>query len=289
MPELDPARLEAHRRENFRLKPRARLKSEDEALDFVSARGFVFFWPIKDVPYPSLWTAVAGDRPVASKHDDPGHVTWGWKDAMLDQRRWYYAKVLRGRATMISLETAPFFYALSENYGEPEQDYLEQYLAGQLSQPAKAIYEALLTEGPLDTVTLRKVIRMTGKASNSPFERALTELQRDFKILPVAVANTGAWRYSFVYELVHLYYPDLPEKARPIARKTAREQLILYYFRSMGVGTRADLRRLFQWKLPVIDLALDALAGRGQLVANAAVDQGQKGLFCLPELLRGAG
>jgi hypothetical protein len=28
---------------------------------------------------------------------------------------------------MISLEIAPFFYALSENYGAPEEDYLTLY------------------------------------------------------------------------------------------------------------------------------------------------------------------
>ncbi len=285
MAELDPAILISYRRGTFRLQPAARLTSAEEALEFVAARGFVYFWPIKGVLYPSLWTAVAGDRPVASEHDDPGHVTWGWKDGMLDQGRWYYAKVLRGRATMISLEIAPNFYALSENYGEPDQDYLEQYLAGQLSQAAKAIYEALLTEGPLDTVTLRKTIRMTGKSSNSPFDRALTELQRDFKILPVAVANTGAWRYSFVYDLVHRYYPELPERARRISRRAARETLSLVYFQSMGAGSRADLRRLFQWKLPEIDKALEALAARHELVPNVTVPGLEEGQFCLPALV----
>ncbi len=66
---------------------------------------------------PSLWTAVAGDRPVADKHDDPGHITWGWKYKALGKKIWYYAKTLRKKATMISLEIAPYFYALSENYG----------------------------------------------------------------------------------------------------------------------------------------------------------------------------
>ena len=48
---------------------------------------------------PSLWTAVAGDRPVADAHDDPGHITWGWKDRSLDKKIWYYGKILRRKAT----------------------------------------------------------------------------------------------------------------------------------------------------------------------------------------------
>lgn len=259
MPELSLDRLAAYRARTFRLPPELRLKTVTDAIQFVNERGFIFFWPIKGVALPNLWTAVAGDRPVADQHDDPGHVTWSWKDDMLDKRRWYYAKLLRGKATMVSLEVVPYFYALSENFGDPEQDYLQLYEDGLLSQPAKAIYEALLREGPLDTVNLRRKIRMTSKSSNSPFERGLVELQRDLKILPVGIARTGAWRYSFIYELVHRYYPDLPEHARAITRKEARHKLTTLYFNAVGAATAADVRRLFQWKTAEVERTLQAI------------------------------
>ncbi|HET6445765.1 MAG TPA: hypothetical protein VFI27_14425, partial [candidate division Zixibacteria bacterium] len=117
MVEISDSRLDHYRQITYRLKDDLKLQNEADALSFVRERGFVYFWPIKRIQLPSLWGAVAGNRPVADAHDDPGHVTWGWKDAMLDKRQWYYAKVLRGRAMMISLTVAPFFYALSENYG----------------------------------------------------------------------------------------------------------------------------------------------------------------------------
>jgi len=72
------------------------VRTKEQAIAYVEERGFVYFWPIKGVMMPSLWQAVAGDRPVASEHDDPGHVTWGWKDGLLGERLWYYAKVLAG-------------------------------------------------------------------------------------------------------------------------------------------------------------------------------------------------
>jgi hypothetical protein len=265
MPRLDPHQLEAYRARTFRLQPHLRLKTPTDAIQFVNERGFVYFWPIKGVTLPSLWAAVAGNRKVADEHDDPGHVTWGWKDEMLDKRQWYYAKVLRGKATLIALEIVPYFYALSENYGDPEHDYLQLYEDGLLSQQAKVIYEALLQEGPLDTVNLRRKIRMTSKASNSPFSRGLVELQRDFKILPIGVAQTGAWRYSFVYELVHRFYPDLPEQARPIARKAARQELVRLHLDSVGAATAADVRRLFQWKPREVQATLQVLAEAGQV------------------------
>jgi hypothetical protein len=276
MPELNLELLDIYRASTFRMLPDLRLQTPADALQFVNERGFVFFWPIKGVTLPSLWAAVAGHRSVAAQHDDPGHVTWGWKDDALDKRQWYYAKLLRARATMVALETAPFFYALSENFGDPEHDYLQLYGDGLLSQPAKAIYETLLTNGPLDTVNLRRKIRMTSKSSNSPFERAMVELQRDCKILPVGVAKTGAWRYSFIYELVHRYYPDLLEQARPITRAKARETLVKLYYSAVGAATAADARRLFQWKPQDVDNTLRRIVESGHLHPGYSVP-GQTG------------
>jgi len=285
MPILDPESLQRYRNATFRLTPDRRLRNPADALDFVNERGFVYFWPIKGVTLPSLWAAVAGDRPVADEHDDPGHITWRWKDESLDKRIWHYAKVLRGRATLIALDLVPTFYALSENYGEPEQDYLIQYQDGLLSHEAKLIYEKLLADGPLDTVTLRRKIHMTSKASNYPFERALTHLQRNFNILPVGVAQTGSWRYSFIYECVHRWRPDLPALARAISRRSARAKLVERHLQSVGAATAADVRKLFQWPKREVEQALEDVTASGK-VARGFEMKGERGewfvcvIFC---------
>jgi hypothetical protein len=246
VPAIDLKRLKAHRVRTFATSSARRLSSPAQALAFVNARGFVYFWPIKGVDLPSLWTAVAGDRPVADEHDDPGHVTWSWKDDALDKKVWYYAKILRRKATLISLEIVPYFYALSENYGSPEEDYLLAYEEGRLTQAAKQVYEALLKEGALNTIDLRRAAKL-GNARESEFNRALEYLQTDFKILPVGVAEAGAWRYSFIYEVVPRYYPDLPKKARRIGEASGRRKLAELYFQSVGVAQFRDLVRLFGW------------------------------------------
>ena len=107
-----------------------KLHNLEQAVEYVNQRGFIFFWPNKNIVMPSLWTAVAGDRPVPDEHDDPGHVTWDWKDKSLGKRLWYYGRVLSNRNAMVSLDLLPFFYALSPNYGSPSEDYLEQYMLG---------------------------------------------------------------------------------------------------------------------------------------------------------------
>jgi hypothetical protein len=283
--ELTAARLQEYRQNTFRLRGDLTLRNQDDALAFVKERGFVYFWPIKGIRLPNLWSAVAGERPVANAHDDPGHVTWGWKDEILDKRRWYYGKILRGKATMISLEVAPYFYALSENYGDPDTDYLQLYEDGLLSRESKAIYEALLKEGSLDTVTMRRKIHMTGKASNSPFERGLVSLQRDFKILPVGIARVGGWRYSFIYDLVHRYYPDLPAEARPITRREARGKLVMLYFKSLGAVQEGDVRKLFQWPRRDLESTLAALVGSGELVEGCRLEGKEDLHFALASLV----
>jgi hypothetical protein len=266
----------AYRAHTFRLLPGQRLKTREEAVQYVSQRGFVFFWPIQGVTLPSLWAAVAGDRPVADEHDDPGHITWGWKDELLGGSAWYYAKVLRKRSTMISFEALPYFYALSENYGSPEEDYLTLYEQGRLNVEAKAVYEALVDKGPLDTVALRKATHMSSPSSEGRFNKALIDLQVDFKILPVGVTDAGAWHYAFAYNLVSRQYPELIEQAQPIRENEARQKLAEVYFRSVGAAQIRDLVKLFGWRPPDAERAVQALVQAGLLRRELEI-QGQPG------------
>ncbi len=265
MPALNLAMLNSHRARTFNLPPAKPLSTPTRAARFVDARGFVYFWPITGIDLPSLWTAVAGDRPVADEHDDPGHITWRWKDNALDKKVWYYGKILRRKATMISLEVAPYFYALSENYGSPEEDYLIAYQEGRLTQSAKQIYEALLDNGALNTIDLRRISRLAN-AKETEFNKALEQLQADFKILPVGVSEAGAWRYSHIYEITSRHYPHLPEQARVISESAARTKLLELYFQSVGAAQLRDIPKLFSWPKEIAERTVNKLADQGALV-----------------------
>jgi hypothetical protein len=247
MRSLSLKKFQSHRAHSFHLPPEPRITSPEQALEFVNDRGFIYFWPIKGVDLPSLWVAVAGDRPVPDEHDDPAHITWSWKDQALGRKIWFYAKVLRRKATIISLSIAPYFYALSDNYGSPEEDYLIAYHEGRLTLAAKLVYEALLKEGALNTIDLRRAARLTSKTSDTDFNRALEVLQADFKIMPIGVAEAGTWRYAFIYDLVTHHMPELVESARYIGEAEARRKLALLYFGSVGAAQPRDLSRLFGW------------------------------------------
>jgi len=262
---IDLERLQAFQANTFRLLPHLRLDSPEKAVAYVNERGFIFFWPIKEIQLPSLWEAVAGDRPVADEHDDPGHITWGWKDSLLGKRRWYYARVLRKRNTIISLAAAPYFYALSNNFGAPEEDYLLLYQQGKMTQEARLVYEALLDKGPLDTIALRKAAHLTSRESDARFNKALNDLQEDFKVIPVGIAEAGAWKYAFVYDLVHRHYPWLPEQAHAIPETEAYRKLAELYWRSVGAARAADLAKLFGWQHSIVERTLAKLVDCGLL------------------------
>jgi hypothetical protein len=262
---LTPALLRAYRAQTYRLTPGRRLRTPRQALAFVEERGFVFFWAIQGIDLPSLWTAVAGNRRVASEHDDPGHVTWGWKDSLLGQRRWFYAKLLRGKSMMVSLKTLPYFYALSDRLGDLE-DFELAYEAGRLSREARAIADALRLNGAQHTVALRKLAHLSSQASKRRFDKGLHDLQRGLWVVPVGVAEAGAWRYAFIYELLDRWLPDVARQARRIRPDAARQHLVGLYLDSVGAAEAAAVRRLFQWDRAEVDAALEALASLGAAV-----------------------
>ncbi len=255
--------LEQYRNQTF--QPGG-VETLEEARGFVKERGFIFFWPIQNIALPSLWVAVAGDRPVASNQRDPGHITWSWKDRMLGKKKWYYAKVLRRKGTLIGLELAPYFYAISENYGDPEEDYLTQYQEGKLTSQAKQVYEVLLAEGPLHTQLLRKKAGFKGELYK--FGKALEELQADFKVLPTKVVKAGRWKYAFEYECVHRHYPEFLQQARTIDSTEARAKILEVYFRSLGAALLGDIRKLFGWDLDDTLEALQTLVQKGVLMGR---------------------
>jgi hypothetical protein len=265
---LNLKKLETLRASTFGLTTGKRLSSPAQALTFVNRRGFIYFWPIKGIDLPSLWVATAGNRPVADAHDDPGHMTWGWKDGALDKKIWYYGKILRGKGTMISLDIAPYFYALSENYGSPEEDYLIAYREGRLPQSAKQVYETLLEDGAMNTLDLRKKSKLSN-AKDSEFNKALEYLQKDFKVLPVGVSQAGAWKYSHIYEITTRHFPDLAEQARKIPESQARTKLLELYFNMVGAAQVRDVTKLFGWSSEIANRASNKLVEQNLLVKTA--------------------
>jgi len=273
MPDFSVQQLNQYRATTFRSLPGNRITSPADAIQFVNQRGFIFFWPVKGIVLPSLWVAFTGDRPVPDEHDDPGHKTWVWKDDSLDKGYWYYSKLLRKRATFISLQVIPNFYALSPNYGDPEQDYLIEYQEGKLTQECKLVYEALLNEGPLDTITLRKKARMSSDSSEGRFNKALEDLQVNLRIMPSGVSDAGSWHYSYIYDCTHRRFPQLVEQAGKITEMDARDTLVDLYLTSVGAAQSKEIERLFRWRSIDVLHSTHRLFDCGRIMMRAVAEK----------------
>lgn len=285
---VSPQEIAGRRTSIYRRSAERRLTSVEQARAFVDEVGFCFLWPIKDIELPNLFHAIAGRaRPVPVKHGDPDlSACWSWKDGALDKRWWYYGKLLRRRATLVSLDLLPYFYACSQNFGGLD-DYVQEYEDGLMTAEAKAIYEAILTHGPLDTVRLRREARLSAESAKSRFDRGLVELQVGLKVIPVGVAHVGAWNYAFNYEILQRRYRDVSECARHIKPSEARRALVRRYLENVVAADRSMIAKVFhvlKWTTRELDRAIAALVEAGvvrevqvagvkppQLVSNRAL------------------
>ena len=109
------------------------------------------------------------------------------------------------------------------------------------------MYETILKNGPLDTLTLRESAGLAASESSSRFNRALNLLQRDFRILPVGVSDRGAWHYTFIYEASHRQFPELVAQAKTISDNEARKQILKAFLLALGVVNMKQMHRFFQW------------------------------------------
>ncbi len=265
--------LLAAREVRYRRRMNLRVMNQPQAVEFVNDVGFSFLFPIQKIELPSLWDAIAG-RVVKTYPQHKGYEierTWGWKDESLAKKWWYYGKLIRDKATLVSLDFLPNFYALSENFGDYEHDYLEEYKTGQLTSEARQVYEALLKNGALDAVRLRREAHLSTDANKGRFDKALTDLQTGLKVLPVGIAPVGAWRYAFIYEILPRWFPQIPVRAQRIGRVEARRRILDRYLHNVIFSTVPIAARLFRWTMTETQQAAETLAADGRLELNVKV------------------
>ena len=239
--------------------------SESEAIQFVNDRKFIFFWPISGIPFPSLWTATAGNRPVPNNHDDPGHITWRWKDALLDKKVWYYAKILRNKSTIVSLELVDHFIALSNTASQGMGEFEYLFRIGKRSRLELEIFSQLTQFGPLDAISIKQRASRTLSFSPGEYDRAMLCLQRQFNILPTGISENGRWHFAYLYDTIDHYYPQKLNVADQITKDVAREKILTAVIQSNGVSTITEMKKLLDWELVDIQHTLDALQSNGKI------------------------
>jgi len=236
--------------------------------------GLCSLFSAKEIELPSLWGALCGeDRLVPERHDDHElGLAWHWKDTLPNSGRVLYGKYLRKKPVFVSLELAPYLYALSPNYGNPAEDYLEDYRDGRLAVEAKQVYQVLLEQGALPTSRLRLEAALGGKASAPRFDRALADLQMDMRITKVAISDANRWGYCYVYDLLPRHYPGVVEAAKEISGRQAMERILLCYLNTVLAATCQAVSSLFGWTSGDVERAATRLAAEGRLHAGVRIE-----------------
>lgn len=257
----------------YRRKPHLKLRTPQQATEYINDVGFCFLFPAKGAEMPSLWEAICGERRALPRHHDDRELgyTWRWKDDLPSRGLVFYGKLLRKKPMFISLELLPHFYALSENYGDLE-DYLVEYEDGKLSDEARRVYEALLEHGALPTSHLRRQAGLAGKSSATRFDRAVLELQLGLKIAKTGISDANAWKYCYVYDILLRRWPDLPGRAEAIGTDEARRTLLLAHLRNVGVASVRQVARLFGWEEPTVAALCSQLASSRRLLTGVRVE-----------------
>ena len=221
-----------------------RLKTVAEAVSFIDSVGFCLLFPVKNVPLPSLYYAMARRMPIT--WDKYTAKLWGWKDELPRRRRAFYAKYFKSRGTFISLKCLPHFLAMRESPATPK-DAERFYAAGRISHDAMKIWQGLAEHGPLATLELRNACKMESKAGNARFKKAMLELQCLLIVTHSGTEQeTEAWA-SNRFELVARAFPKQVAAARKISPQQARTALAQKYHALYPDAPAMRIVRLFGW------------------------------------------
>ncbi len=215
------------------------VRTPEEAAAFVDQVGFCTWTPLKRYDFPNLAEAMG----MGEAHPyDVLDRTWRWKDDLHFAKRLYYAIIFAKQASFISLKLLPYFIAAQE------RDILFLYDEGQLTAPAKRIYELLRESGPTSTSNLRSGAWLSGKENKSAYQRAMVDLQRRFIACKVGLTGHTRGRYGYIWDLTDAWFPELVEEASRLEGGKAK-RVIWQKCEGWGLSLGpAALAHVFGWE-----------------------------------------
>src|SRR4026207_1461611 len=147
-----PAEIEDYRDARWCREATRSVDSVADAERFIEQVGFAACLTDSRRPGPSLYVAVCGRRDtVLPRHvqkDPEASLTWTLKDEILRHGTVYYAKLGRGKASLVAPRILPFSAAF---WGVRRAEE-----AARLSRDARAILKVLRNEWEMGTADLRQ-------------------------------------------------------------------------------------------------------------------------------------
>jgi hypothetical protein len=261
-------RLERHRDFHFRRLPQRRVKSEEQALNFIGEVGFCTAFTA-GLNLPCLREAIVGERepplPHHIQHDYAIGMTWRLKDTLTAKKAVYYGKVIAGRPAFIAPQMLPAFLRIRAQ----RTSYLTSFRRGDLSLCGKLVMDALRRRPLAATWELKVAAGYARPSRRAEFDRAMKELQEKFMVLKVEERYEP---FTYVWSTMDHRWGDAMARARALNLREAVYQIVKRYFMIAGYGGERAISRL---------LAIDSkLVGDGitRLVREDLIASSQPGL-----------
>ena len=259
--------IEIYRDHTWRRDPERRIEHAYAAETFVKEIGFCTVLTDSRRPGPSLYSAVCGRRethmPRNVQKDPESRLTWTIKDDLMRRGRCFYGKLLKGHATLINQELIPFFCAL---WGVPRK--MEPAV---LTTDAQKVMKVLRREWEMGSRDLREA---SGIEDRKRFDKAITQLQRSMKVIPVDVLYEPS--FTYIWSLAEGRFPD--EMRKSVPKEVALTEIARAYLRGAGMTLRGELARVTGLTSP------DAGLGNWALVDEGYADRLAPGIYRLKQI-----
>jgi hypothetical protein len=215
-----------------------KIKTLQQAAEFLDEAGIAFLFPQKRAPLPSLFEAVTGwkDKPSWDNWDASWDRVWEWKDELPEKHYAWYGHFFLGKPTLISRCLLPWVMALRKN-----KDVEEAYQNGELSQDSLSAAKKLEELGEVPTRFLRESLGWVGRQGNNRFHRALLMLEKGLWVTKTGVQpQPNGWDVEVV-ELTARHFPVETAKIKRFSPEKAWKNLQQY----LRIDAKA-LRRLIR-------------------------------------------
>lgn len=248
------------------------LKDIDDAERFVNDAGFCFAFKMTKSELPCMWHAAAGQRdpdyPKHVQHDPFIGLVWNAKDALPAGKKVYYGKALKKRPTFISLEFLPAFYLLQKRKNNAE-DYVADYMRGELSAPARRIMDAIWEQSPMVTSELKIASNLAHPEKRSIFDKAMAELQGKMYIVKIGEFYDP---FTFLWEVMDRRFEEEILIAKKMTDAEAREKILERYFQMRWAAHEKEIQRLLLWSPVEVQATLDSLQEKGVIVGEVPIE-----------------
>lgn len=250
------------RTRNYRQIPELTIRTESDALDFVTQVGMCLLFPSSTIELPNMLQGTYGmPHPMTNNtHWDKETIwTWNLKDELPERGLVFYGKFIQDKGTFLSSDFISYFCSVI-NLTNKLDNYKSLYHTGEISQLSKNIADLLLENGSLSTKELKIMLNLTNRKGGIAFHQAMTNLQSNLIVTNYGTdCRENKTIPSTRYELVARVFYDQLERAQQIMSDEARKLIINKYLDIIVEANVKEISKLFRWNIKIVDSILKEL------------------------------